>query len=145
MKDVLLQLRATLHVVDDPYDLGESAWRRRFSRHLAEARSLARARAREESLRPKNDLAAAPVEHDRRPPSPALLVHLASVRDRANAARWRGVEPATRSALMSWVVRHRWARTSVEQRRAVGVALARAHWGPAPPDPKAAPGGGRYR
>ena len=73
--------------------------------------------------------------------NPALLVHLANVRDRANAARWRGVEPVTRSALMSWVVRHRWARTTVEQRRAVGIALARAHW--KHPDPaKIAPGGG---
>jgi hypothetical protein len=45
---------------------------------------------------------------------------------------------------MVWVVRHRWARTTVEQRRAVGVALARAHW--KRPDPaKVASGGGVYR
>jgi hypothetical protein len=45
---------------------------------------------------------------------------------------------------MSWVVRHRWARTTVEQRRAVGIALARAHW-KHPDLAKIAPGGGAYR
>jgi len=45
---------------------------------------------------------------------------------------------------MAWVVGHRWARTTGEQRRAVGVALARAHW-KRPNPTKIAPGGGVYR
>lgn len=133
--------------VDDLFDdLGvERAWVQRMNRLLAQERGWERARARAEALAAAAELAAPPVQPAKRPPSPALLAHLANVRVLGHRARWRGVDAATRSAFMSWLVKHRWARTTVEQRRAVGVALARAHWGPAPPDPKAAPGGGRYR
>jgi hypothetical protein len=36
------------------------------------------------------------------------------------------VDAATRRACMAWVVRHRWSRTTVEQRHAVALALNRA-------------------
>jgi hypothetical protein len=132
--------------VDDPSDeLGvERAWIQRMTRRRAQERGWERARARAAMRDAAAEFANSPVEPAKRLPSQALLVHLANVRNRANAARWRGVEPVTRSALMSWVVRQRWARTTAEQRRAVGIALARAHW--KHPDPaKIAPGGGVYR
>ena len=135
--------RATVGVVDDPYDLTESAWRRRFSRRLAEARSLERARTRAAALA-VTELTVPRIPRATGAPSPALLAHLARVRPRGHRARWQGVDAATRSAFMAWVVRHRWARTSPELRRAVGVALARAHW--KHPDPsKIVPRGGVNR
>src|SRR5262249_60928786 len=122
----------------------ERAWVQRMTCRRAQERGWERARARAAMRDAAAELANSPVGPAKRPPSQALLVHLANVRNRLNAARWRGVEPVTRSALMSWVVRQRWARTTAEQRRAVGIALARAHW--KHPDPaKIAPGGGVYR
>lgn len=129
--------------MDDPYDLTESSWRRRLTRRLAEERSLERARARAATLAAA-DAIVPPAHPAKRRPSPALLAHLATVRGRGHHARWCRVDAATRSAVMSWVVRHRWARTTVEQRRAVGIALARAHW-KHPDLAKIAPGGGAYR
>lgn len=130
--------------MDDPYDLTESAWRTRFGRRLAEARSLERARARTQTILAATEQTVPPIQAAAGAPSPALLAHLARVRPRGHRARWQGVDAATRSAFMAWVVRHRWARTSPEERRAVGVALSRAHW--KKPDPsKIAPGGGVYR
>jgi hypothetical protein len=124
-----------------------------MTRRRAQERGWERACARAEALEVAAELPAARAETRgevptgkpaRRTPSPALRAHLANVRDRAHAARWRDVDPVSRSAIMSWVVRHRWARTTVAQRRAVGIALARAHW-KHPDSAKIAPGGGVYR
>src|SRR5262249_45902141 len=73
----------------DPFDLTEAAWRRRFTRHLAETRGLDRARARAEALALAAELAAerecatAPPTPARRAPSPAQLAQLAAVRAQA--------------------------------------------------------------
>src|SRR5262245_39299917 len=99
--------------MDDPYDLTESVWRRRFARRLAQERSRVRAKARTEALAIAEEFAA-PVQPAKRRASPALVAHLANARLRAHAARWRGVDPMARSAFMSWVVRHRSARTTIE-------------------------------
>src|SRR5262245_26036745 len=44
----------------------------------------------------------------------------------ASAARWRDYDAATRSRFLRWVVSQRWAKTSPEQRRAVGALLRAA-------------------
>src|SRR5262249_15471348 len=77
---------ATVGLVDDPYDLTESDWRRRFSRRLAEARSLERAHARATALA-VTEHTVPPTPHAKRAPSPALLAHLARVRPRGHRAR----------------------------------------------------------
>jgi hypothetical protein len=125
--------------VDDPYDLTESAWRRRLARRLAEERGLERARARAEALRAAAELVT-PVEPAKRTPSPAQLRQLAAAR----ARRWAGADGATRRVLMGRLVALRWRKTTAEHRHHVGIVLSRARWHP-PPDPKAPPGGGRYR
>jgi hypothetical protein len=140
--------------VDDPYDLSESAWRRRFSQRLAETRSLERARARAEAIAAAaecaaDELAAATratqVATKKRAPSPAQLQHLATMRaHRDPDARWRGVPPEARIAFARARGRDRWRTISPAERHRYAVMMATARWHP-PPDPKAAPGGGRYR
>src|SRR5262249_55994388 len=120
-----------------------------MTRGRAEERSWDRARARAEALDAAAELARPAGQPVTRPASHALLAHLATLRAQAHVARWRDVDAATRRAAMAWVVRHRWARRTVEQRRAVGIRLARAHWGlrlphphpppPPPPSPRPPP------
>src|SRR5262245_5965542 len=43
-------------------------------------------------------------EPTKRAASPALLAHLAAVRARGHRARWHGVDSATRSSFIAWVV-----------------------------------------
>jgi len=115
-----------------------------MTRRRAEERSWDRARARAEALDAAAELARPAGQPVTRPASHALLAHLATVRAQAHVARWRDVDAATRRAAMAWVVGHRWARTTDEQRHAVALALNRARW--KQPDPaKVAPGGGVYR
>lgn len=70
------------HRGDDPYDLTESAWRRRFARRLAGEHALERARARAAALDAAAEPLTAPTLPARSAPSPALLDHLANVRGR---------------------------------------------------------------
>jgi len=157
MEDTLQQFSATLGVVDDPYELTESAWRHRFSRRLAVERGLERARARAEALEAAAELAAARAGIPERTETyrvgvgpggvrvtAARLAQLAKVRAVGGRNAWRGVDAATRSVIMARRVRCRWARTSGEERHAVAVALNHARWHRL--DLAAvAPGGGVYK
>jgi hypothetical protein len=65
------------------------------------------------------------------------------MRVRAHPARWRGVDATTRRAIMRRTVMARWTKTTPAERHRLALALNHARWHRV--DPKAAPGGGRYR
>src|SRR5262249_61076898 len=114
-----------------------------MTRGRAEERSWDRARARAEALDAAAELARPAGQPVTRPASHALLAHLATVRAQAHVARWRDVDAATRRPARAWVVGHRWAPTTDEQRHAVAPALNRARW-KQPHPPTGAPVGARY-
>jgi hypothetical protein len=137
----------------------EPAWHHRFSRRLAEARSLERARTRAEALAARAELATARGDPSARVPesaeacrvgpggvrvTAARLAQLATVRARGGRNCWRGVDAATRSTIMAQRVRCRWARASSEERHAVAIALNHARWHRLDLA-KLAPGGGVYK
>jgi hypothetical protein len=133
-----------LGVMDDPYDLTEFAWRHRVARRLAEERGLAWAGHRAAALRAAAECAEPLIKFAKRPPSPALLAHLAAVRPRGHPARWQGGgcrDPARVHGL------GRAAPLVPNHRRAAPRRRARAEPGALKhPDPaKVAPGGGVYR
>jgi hypothetical protein len=101
--------RATLGGVDDPYDLSESAWRARFSRRLAEARSLERASIRTATLLRPPATALPPLFSER-----TVLTRgrplTAEQRDRGRRHRWAALDPAARRLIMRRVARCRWPR-----------------------------------
>jgi len=132
--------------VDDPYELTESTWRGRFSRRLAAERGVERARARGASLAAAAALDAPPVSPGRQSTSPAQLAQLARIRVRVRLgtrAYWHAMDAAARRAYARALVQRRWARSTAEEHHQLAVALNHARWHRI--DPKAAPGGGRYR
>jgi hypothetical protein len=132
-----------------------SGWQRRWRREFAAQHARERARTRAETLAARAELAAARTglpehaESCRVGPggvrvTPARLAQLAKVRAIGGRNCWRNVDAATRSTILSQRQRRRWARTSVEERHAVALALNDARWHRRDPT-KIGPAGGIYK